>query len=254
MTLTTEEHTKKQVTRVRAASKAAETKVMFEKLSATLSDDAHLRTFKESCDMYRPGVIPRLMARVLIGCGNLVYGVEPSYLKFRALEVIARVPYHSWQAAAHTLLSMFYMNERRALSLAHLSTFARLAEDNETMHVVVISHIAKRECKHHWLTGTFLPLLFAFGYFWAAYWIYMFSRVAALELNYLFEKHSFEQYSWFLAQHGHTLREKSVDSAYLEWYGRTPANQYEFFRSLRNDELIHRNQSVDRIATIKKSA
>ncbi len=133
------------------------------------------------------------------------------------------------------------------MKLMSLSNFARLSEDNETMHVVVISHIAKKECEGSFIFGTLMPLLFAFGYFWVAYWLYLINHRYALELNYLFESHAHSQYEWFLKENEAKLKGKNIESEYLKWYGRTPANQYEFFESVRNDELIHRTTSVEKI-------
>jgi hypothetical protein len=63
----------------------------------------------------------------------------------------------------------------------------------------------------------------------------------------LFEQHAYDQYSLFLVQNESDLKSKPIASAFLAWYGRHPRSQYEFFVSVRNDELIHRNQSVHEI-------
>ncbi len=115
------------------------------------------------------------------------------------------------------------------------------------MHVIVITQLAKKEKGAGFLRHTLVPMLFAFFYFWTSYLLYLFSPKASLELNYLFEEHAFEQYSKFLETYGEELKKKSIDSEFLRWYGRNPRNQYEFFLSVRNDEIIHRNQSVREI-------
>ncbi|MES2014670.1 MAG: alternative oxidase [Patescibacteria group bacterium] len=218
-----------------------------EALNLSLNDSKTLEEYKKPYDSYKPHFLPKLLGHMLVWCGNAVYGHKPSYLKFRAVEVIARVPYHSWQSAAFTFLTMFYQNEGKAMSLAKLSNFARLATDNETMHVVVISQLAKAEERANVIVHTIIPLLFAFFYFWAAYVLYLLSPRYAFELNYLFESHAFEQYSLFLAQNAEELKKKPMTSNYLLWYGRKSATQYEFFRSVRNDEIIHRNKSIQEI-------
>ena len=81
-----------------------------EKLNKELNDSARLHDYKAVYDGYRCALVPRMLGGFLVGCGNLFYGREPSYLKFRAVEVIARVPYHSWSSAAYTLLTGFYKN------------------------------------------------------------------------------------------------------------------------------------------------
>ena len=215
-----------------------------EKLNKERNDPARLRAYEAVYDGYRPALVPRILGGFLVGCGNLFYGREPSYLKFRAVEVIARVPYHSWSSAAYTLLTVFYKNEARALKLAGITKFARLSQDNETMHVVVISHLAAAEERPRFLLHTAVPMCFAFFYFWWSYALYLLNPRYSYELNFLFEQHAFEQYSRFLEVSGEKLKHKKIESGFLSWYGRHPANQYEFFRSVRNDELIHRNSSI----------
>ncbi len=223
-----------------------------EKLNQDLNDETRLIEYQARFDAYRVSLIPRLLGAMLVGCGNLFYGREPSYMKFRAVEVIARVPYHSWDSAVYTLLTLFYRSEGRAMALSSSTRFSRLAQDNETMHVVVISQLAKQQERANWLLHTVVPMLFAFVYFWASYWLYLINRRYSFELNFLFESHAFEQYSRFLDLRAESLRQKPMDSEFLRWYGRTPQNQYEFFRSVRNDELIHRNRSLEEVLALKK--
>lgn len=218
-----------------------------EALIDSLNDAATLLAYKTPLDDYRPGLIPRMLGGILILCGNIVYGGRPSYRKFRAIEVIARVPYHSWTSAAFTLLTLFYSNESRALALSKLSRFTRFAGDNETMHVVVISELARAHERTNIMLHTIIPVLFAFCYFWVSYLLYLIRPRWSLETNYLFEQHAFDQYDLFLAQRGETLKACPIQSEFLAWYGRHPRSEYEFFRSVRNDEIVHRNQSIHEI-------
>ena len=49
------------------------------------------------------------------------------------------------------------------------------------------------------------------------------------------------------SRRGEELKKKPVECEFLEWYGRNPRNQFEFFQSIRNDEIIHRNTSLKEI-------
>lgn len=227
----------------------------FEDLVVSLNDEARLVEYKSEFDGYEVSPLPGFLGWLLVTCGNIVYGSEPSYKKFRAVEVIARVPYQSWASAAYTLLTMFYTDEKKALELSNTTRFGRKANDNETMHVVVISHIVSIEHKKiSTFVHTVIPMLFAFFYFWASYFLFLINKKWSYELNYLFESHAFEQYSIFLHRYGDRLKEKTIQSDFLAWYGRTPANQYEFFQSVRNDEIIHRNKSIEEILRFEPSA
>ncbi len=220
-----------------------------EALNAQLDDPNQLQAYKTPHDNYHPLFLPRLLGRVLVGCGNLVYGHEPSYLKFRSIEIVARVPYQSWSSAVYTLLTMFYADEHKAIRFSNVSRYARIAQDNETMHVVVISQLARTEGRAGLIRHTLLPMFFAFFYFWASYILYLMRPRWSFELNYLFEQHAFDQYNRFLEQYREELKKKPAESEFLTWYGRNPRSQFEFFQSVRNDELIHRNQSVRAVNT-----
>lgn len=217
----------------------------FEMLCQQLNDEQTLSEYKSEGDNYQTAWLPRVLGWFVVTAGNIVFGYELSYLKFRAVEVIARVPYHSWDSAMFTLQTMFYSNERKAMDLSKIAEFSRLSAENETMHVIVISQLARKQ--HHYgnvIVHTLIPMLFAFFYFWVSYVLYMIRPRYSYQLNYLFENHAFESYDRFLKIDGENLKKRTVDSEFLRWYGRNPVNQYEFFLSVRNDELIHRNRSI----------
>ncbi len=218
-----------------------------ETLNKKLDDPAFFASYKKQHDGYKTSTLPYLLGNMLVWCGNIVYGFEPSYLKFRSVEVIARVPYNSWSSADYTLQTLFYSNEHKAMMLGTVTNFARIAQDNETMHVVVISKLAREEERAGLIRHTLIPMLFAFFYFWTSYLMYLVRPRWSFELNYLFESHAFSQYALFVTSHEEELLKKKVSSEFLDWYGRKPKNQYEFFRSVRNDEIVHRNQSIESI-------
>ena len=208
-------------------------------------NDPTLRTeYARAYDSYKPGIVAQVLGWLLVFSGTVVYGKKPSYAKFKAVEVIARIPYQSWEVATYTLLTGLYANEERAIALAKTSTFSRQAQDNETMHVVVITQICKRMRCTGFFRHTLIPLLFAFFYFWTIYILYMLSPKSALELNFLFESHAYAQYQEFLEREGERLRDTPVMSDFLTFYGRNVRSEYELFESIRNDELVHRNRSI----------
>jgi hypothetical protein len=221
----------------------------FESLHASLLDDAVRHTYWERHSTYPYGVVPRVLAQTLFALASLVYGSRPSYLKFRAIEIIARVPYQSWTAVNFTLHTLFFGDEKRALELSRRSSYAEYAQENETMHVVVISQLAEREQRAGLFRRILFPVTFAFFYYWFSFTLYLLKHRWSYELNALFEQHAYEQYDAFLKENESVLRSKTVESAFLTWYGRHPKNQYEFFEAVRNDELIHKNTSLEAIGS-----
>ena len=225
-----------------------------ESLVRELQDSAVRAEYAAPYDHYRAGLVPRVLAWILVTSGNLMYGSAPSYGKFKAIEVIARIPYQSWEVATYTLLTAFYGDEKRAIALSKTSAFSRAAQDNETMHVVVITQIAKRMRCTDPVRHLFIPLVFAFFYFWTIFLLYLVSRKASLELNFLFESHAYEQYSRFVHLHEARLKTTAVSSEFLSFYGRECRSEYELFTSIRNDELVHRNRSIREIEARQKIA
>ncbi len=219
--------------------------IEFEKLNKDLNDEIFLNEYKKKFDDYKPNFFPRILGNLLVFVGNVVYGKEPSYLKFRSVEIIARVPYQSWSSVAYTLLTIFFTNEKKAIELSRINKFSRFSHDNETMHVIVISSILKDEnIKVNFLKHTFMPIFFAFWYFWWNFFLFLIKPKWSYELNFVFESHAFAQYSIFIKKYAEVLKKKEISSEFLHWYGRHPKNQYEFFLSIRNDEIIHRNESL----------
>lgn len=221
-----------------------------EALVERLKDPAALSAYCADCDSYRPHLVARILGGLLVGAGNLVYGKKPSYEKFKAVEVIARIPYQSWESVAYTYLTAFYADEHRAMQLSRVLPFARHAQDNETMHVVVISQLVRKYNRNGFIRHTLIPLVFSFFYYWVIWLLSMIDRRIAFELNFLFESHAYEQYTAFVQSNEALLKSRPVDSAYLKFYGREAENEYDLFESIRLDEIIHRNASVQMIRDV----
>lgn len=222
-----------------------------EELCRALLETEVFEKYRANEESLSVGLIAKILGLFLVTMGNLVYGNKPSYAKFKALEIVARIPYQSWEVATYILLSFFYADEEKAIKLSKVSFYSRVAQDNETMHVVLMALLAKKYNQGNFLVHSFLPVVFSFFYFWGIFILYTFHRKSAFELNYLFESHAFEQYQYFIDQEGERLQRASLQSTFLSFYGRSVKNEYELFISIRNDELIHRNQSARESALIQ---
>jgi ubiquinol oxidase len=219
-----------------------------ERVVVTLCEKEAFLAYKQRWDNQSVGMVPRILGAALVCLGNVFYGKEPSYGKFKAVEVIARIPYQSWEVASYMLLTFCYANEKRAIELSKTSVFGRVSQDNETMHVVVLSQLAKKYGEDGIFLHTLVPVFFAFFYFATSFVLYLVSPRAAFELNYLFEDHAYRQYERFLELRGKELAQRPVESDFLKFYGRLARTEHELFVSIRNDEIIHRNMSAAQAA------
>jgi hypothetical protein len=215
-----------------------------EELVQALFETETFETYRENNARLEVGALPRFLGAILVTTGNFLYGAKPSYGKFKALEIVARIPYQSWEVATYMLLTLFFSDEQKAIRLSEASYFTRVAQDNETMHVVLMAGLAKKYQEDRFWLHTAIPVVFSTVYSLSIFLLFMLHRRSAYELNYLFESHAFDQYQCFLDQEGDRLKLAPLQSEFLQFYGRHAKNEYELFLSIRNDELIHRNQSI----------
>lgn len=214
-----------------------------EEVVLALQNPANLQNYKLASEGYQAHWLPKAIGQSMVFLGNFVYGKSPSYGKFKAIEVIARIPYQSWEVVSYMLLTFFYANEAKAIELSRTSRFSRAAQDNETMHVIVISQLAKKHAQNSFFLHTFIPLVFSFFYFTASFILYLLHPRYSFQLNYVFECHAFLQYQKFLDANEEALKSEPILCDFLSLYGRYPKSEYEFFHSILTDELIHRHQS-----------
>ena len=222
-----------------------------EELVKKLENKDTLDEYRSESEDHTTSAFASFVATMLVILGNTTFGKKPSLSKFKALEVVARIPYQSWEVATYTLLTGFYQNEAKAIELTKREAFQRTAQDNETMHVVVISQLVKKKGESNAILHTVLPMIFSFFYFWVSYILYMISRKTSHEINYLFETHAFLQYDEYLKVNEAELRKTKIEVAFLKEYGRAVDNEYDFFYSVRSDELIHRHESLMRVKKYK---
>lgn len=221
-------------------------KTLHEKAVLELQDDTKRQKAWDDYKDVEVSPIARFVSDLIINTATVIYGKKPSYKKFRAIEVIARIPYQSWEVFSYCAQTVFFTNERKALRLAEVSEFSRLAEDNETMHVVVISQLMKKHEKGSLLRDHLAPVLLSFFYWWASFILYGIKKKWSFDINYLFESHAYNEYQKFIDEKKDSLSGIYVESDFLKLYGREVKDELEFFELVRNDELLHRNSSIDK--------
>lgn len=190
-------------------------------------------------------VLAKFSAKIIFFLTDFFYGKSPSYRKFRAIEVIARIPYQSWEVFSYCTQTLFFTNENKAISLTEVSQFSRLAQDNETMHVVVISQIMKNHTRISFFSDYFIPIILSFFYWWISFFLYGLRKRWSFEINYLFETHAYLEYQKFIDLNQDSLKQSTFSSQFLDLYGRKVNSELEFFELVRNDELLHRNSSIE---------
>ena len=82
-----------------------------------------------------------LPARVLFKLMDVVYGRERSLEKFKVLEIVARVPYQSWEVVSYIAITQMYPDKAFAEEMFDRIKLARAAPDNEQYHLLILEDL-----------------------------------------------------------------------------------------------------------------
>ena len=86
-----------------------------------------------------------LLARLLFGTLDVVYGKGRGLSKFKVLEVIARVPYQSWEHVAYIAMTHMYGKPHFARRIFEFVKESRLQQDNEQWHLLILEELVQRK-------------------------------------------------------------------------------------------------------------
>lgn len=184
-----------------------------------------------------------MLGHILIFSLNLFYGKKPRYEKFKTLEYIARSPYQSWELISYFLTTLFSNNQNKIISYSKSANFGKRAQDNETEHLIIISQICKEDKIGNVILHSFIPIVVSYFHFMISFVLFLINKRFSYELNYIFENHAYEQYNQFLEENP-DLKKQKINSKYLNYLDKNFKSGYDLIKSIRDDELIHRNNSI----------
>src|SRR5947208_7304424 len=97
-------------------------------------------------------------ARLLFALLDAVYGRARTLSKFKVLELVARVPYQSWEQVAYIAITHTYERPDFARRVFDRVTESRRQQDNEQWHLLILEErIARSGIKEGWFKFTVLP-------------------------------------------------------------------------------------------------
>ena len=105
---------------------------------------------------------PRLKYGLLAGAlflgMDLFYGRKSTLSKFKVLEVIARVPYQSWEHVAYIAMTHTHGEARFARRIFEFVSEARHQQDNEQWHLLILVEMTgRRRAKEGFLRFRLIP-------------------------------------------------------------------------------------------------
>jgi ubiquinol oxidase len=189
-----------------------------------------------------------VLARALFIGMDLVYGRRRTLSKFKVLELIARVPYQAWEQVGYVAMTHTARDPGFARRIFERVRQSRQQQDNEQWHLLILQElIAARGLREGAIRYWLIPQLVAFVYYQIVWLLYVVRPAAAYRLNAEFEDHAEHEYMEFVRESPELEREP-FDSVLTQDYGRF-ASQADLFRQIGYDERVHKEESLDWLAT-----
>src|SRR5262245_8407455 len=186
-------------------------------------------------------------ARLLFFVTDLIYGKQGSVLKFKVLEIVARVPYQAWERAAYAALTRAHRKTRLARRIFDRVVHTRAQQDNEQWHLLIMEELAQRQgLAQPFIRFRLLPQLMAIGYYHLSWLLYVLWPAASYRLNAAFEDHAEHEYMRYVAEHPE-LGDQPYGGMFEQDYG-SYASLADLFRQIGHDERVHKQESLADLA------
>jgi len=187
-----------------------------------------------------------LLAKNLFWLLDLFCGREKSISKFKMLEVIARVPYQSWEHVAYIAMTHTYGKPELARRIFEFVIESRRQQDNEQWHLFILEEMTQKQGKReNFILYRLLPQIVAFFYYHISWLLYVIKPAWSYALNADFEDHAEHEYMEFVKENPQ-LEKTPHESLFKKDYGDF-SNLADLFRRIGLDERIHKEESLNRI-------
>lgn len=191
-----------------------------------------------------------VLARLLFMTMDVVYGRQKTFSKFKVLELIARVPYQSWENVAYVAITHMYADREFSRRVFDRVKEARESQDNEMWHLLILEELTRaRGIKENFFLYRILPQIIAFTYYHICWVLYAIKPSWSYWLNAQFEDHAEHEYMEFVAENPQ-LEWEEFKSLFEEDYG-TFESIADLFRQIGHDERMHKEESLEAIATAR---
>ncbi|HEX3566709.1 MAG TPA: alternative oxidase [Acidimicrobiales bacterium] len=188
-----------------------------------------------------------LAARALFAMMDLVYGTTRTLSKFKVLELIARVPYQSWEQVAYIAVTHMHARVQLVQRIQDRVNEARAQQDNEQWHLLVLEElIADSEVDEGRIRYGVIPQMVAFAYYQLSWALYVVRPAWSYALNADFEDHAEHEYMLYVAEHPE-LEQQPFAPVIAKDYGAF-LSQADLFRQIAHDERVHKEESLAAMA------
>jgi hypothetical protein len=187
------------------------------------------------------------LAKTLFLMMDVVYGRLKNLSKFKVLEIVARVPYQSWEHVAYIAMTHTYSKPDFARRIFEFVKESRDQQDNEQWHLLILEElIQKKGIKENFYLYRVTPQFIAFFYYHVSWLLYVINPSLSYKLNADFEDHAEHEYMEFVKENPE-LAQIEFQSEFKNDYGSFD-NLADLFRQIGLDERKHKEESLHRIA------
>ena len=187
-----------------------------------------------------------LPARVLFATFDALYGTQRTISKLKVLELVARVPYQSWEQVAYIAITHVHNRAGQASRIFDRVQESREQQDNEQWHLLILQDLIARSGKRESRVYYFwIPQVIALFYYQLSWLLFVLKPSWSYRLNADFEDHAEHEYMQFVAEHPEWETTR-YDSPLTADYG-SFESLADLFRQIGHDERVHKNDSLERM-------
>ena len=187
-----------------------------------------------------------ILAKALFFSMDFFYGRKKTFSKFKVLEVIARVPYQSWEHVAYIAMTHTYSSPHFARRVFEFVKESRAQQDNEQWHLLILEEtVQKKGIRENVFLHRIVPQVIAFFYYHVSWLLYVMKPAWSYALNADFEDHAEHEYMEFVRENP-VFENEPFESDFKGDYG-DYRNLADLFRRIGLDERMHKDESLRRM-------
>ena len=188
----------------------------------------------------------KFFAWMLFKAMDLIYGKKRTLSKFKVLEVIARVPYQSWEHVAYIAMTHMYTKPDFARRIFEFVRESREQQDNEQWHLFILEEVVqKKGIPENFFLYRVIPQFAAFFYYHLSWLLYVIKPAWSYGLNADFEDHAEHEYMIFVRDNP-VFESEPFESSFCGDYG-VFASLADLLRNIGVDERMHKEESLAHI-------
>lgn len=197
---------------------------------------------EQTASSIRPPYSYSLAAKVFFWSMDLLTGTKTTLAKIKLIEILASIPYRSWETRQYTRMTQHYQDRSLVQESGEIMVWAREAQDSEYWHLLVVNEKMKMDgIKDPWYLVPPVPLLMVGCYAAIMHLMAIFSIRRAFLFNAEFEDHAEHVYAQFVEEHPE-WEQQPVDNELIKGHLKLLC-WADVFRRIGLDERDHMNTS-----------